>query len=784
VDEFQESPSSRKSSKVRKQESLTVGPRGLDSVGEVPGLHVCICVPGWLQDRAYGSALDQFEGSLAADVPCSQHVVLRWDSRRLYEMSLAFAKFWASKATVTTIQQAYPHALAAASSVAGAVAFAFALPLTVISCLDYIDNPWSVLLSRANAAGEALADVLVERSYGQRPVTLVGYSLGARVIFKCLESLAARGELGIVDNVYLLGAPVSADPERWKKVLPVVAGRIVHGYMAADWALAFFHRGCGHGVYVAGLRRVDVEGVENFDMALLGIDGHRDLKDCLPRAVRAIGVGSGYTVMPPAPLVPRRTSRAKKATANAGDAIVDVSDNKSDAGASSRPSGSASRSSDARASSAPPAHEDSSPPRLLQLTDGETCRSASPSRDMEVDSQWADDLEQMSAVAKDKSRAAEDAGRRGAKEKKKKKKKVPAWLSSLGAPWGGSGGGSNSSGNVAGDSGPAAPPPAPHERPRDTSQSSSSTQKGAVNGDAEWVPPPIVDPDSADAVVDNGDDDLHEDGMGAEGEIAEDAASDGGGGGGGGSGGFDWELQRRIWEEQERQLRENGVANAVVNIETGTKVVLGIGVELTGRRLKNFVPQDTELPAPCATDVYTNCVDEQEGILFRLYEHEIRTKYLPLNPYAPDADKYPKLLGELTLRWPSRAPKGKLRFAVSVAVDEAGDVVARAEERLREGGVGETAELTVRRADLCTMHERRELEAAENRRLAAEAAAAADEQALNKNVLLLEAPEQQTVLALPAPPPSSSAGSVPNAGTSEGRAPQHAATGGGPTGEK
>ena len=236
---------------------------------------------------------------------------------------MAFAKFWASKATVTAIQQSYPHALAAASSVAGAVAFAFALPLTVISCPDYIDNPWSILLSRENAAGEALADVLIERSYGQGTVTPLGYSPGARVIFKRLESLAERGALGIVGNVFLLGSPVTADPERWKNVFPVVAGRVVQGYMGMDWALEFFHRGCGHGVYVAGLRRVYCGGVENLDMSLLGMEGHRELKDALPRALRAIKVGSGFTSMPPAHLVKRKKSKTRKVVPEAGEGVVD-----------------------------------------------------------------------------------------------------------------------------------------------------------------------------------------------------------------------------------------------------------------------------------------------------------------------------------------------------------------------------------------------------------------------------------------------------------------------------
>ena len=67
---------------------------------------------------------------------------------------------------------------------------------------------------------------------GQRPVTLIGFSLGARVIFYCLKELAAhpRGA-GIVENAYLLGAPVPGNPEEWQPFSKVVAGRIVNAYI-------------------------------------------------------------------------------------------------------------------------------------------------------------------------------------------------------------------------------------------------------------------------------------------------------------------------------------------------------------------------------------------------------------------------------------------------------------------------------------------------------------------------------------------------------------------------
>ena len=63
--------------------------------------------------------------------------------------------------------------------------------LTKLSYL--IDNPWSNALDRAKQAGAVLADILINRRLGVRPVSLVGFSLGARVIFFALIELAKIG---------------------------------------------------------------------------------------------------------------------------------------------------------------------------------------------------------------------------------------------------------------------------------------------------------------------------------------------------------------------------------------------------------------------------------------------------------------------------------------------------------------------------------------------------------------------------------------------------------------
>jgi len=41
---------------------------------------------------------------------------------------------------------------------------------------------------------------------------------------------------------YLIGAPVPGDPDEWRKLVPVVAGRLVNAYGREDYVLAFLCR--------------------------------------------------------------------------------------------------------------------------------------------------------------------------------------------------------------------------------------------------------------------------------------------------------------------------------------------------------------------------------------------------------------------------------------------------------------------------------------------------------------------------------------------------------------
>jgi hypothetical protein len=146
-------------------------------------------------------------------------------------------------------------------------------PLGLMKAAKVIDNPFSIAKVRSEKAGLVLADAIIHKTQGERPVTLVGFSLGARVIYACLLSLAERGAFGLVENVVLFGAPVPASKEAWKSIRAVVAGRVVNVYSSQDYILAFLYRTSSIQLGVAGLQKIEVKGVENVDVGDR-VEGH------------------------------------------------------------------------------------------------------------------------------------------------------------------------------------------------------------------------------------------------------------------------------------------------------------------------------------------------------------------------------------------------------------------------------------------------------------------------------------------------------------------------------
>lgn len=164
------------------------------------------------------------------------------------------------------------------------------LPVVLTKLSYLLDNPWSVSLQRAETAGLILADTLIHRNLGVRPVTLVGYSLGARVIYYCLRELARVGAGGLVQNVYLFGCPVVVKNDEFAQAMSVVSGRFVNGYATNDWILGYLFRATSGGIgRVAGLAPVkDIEGVENVDVTDL-VPGHMSYRQAMPKVLKLVG---------------------------------------------------------------------------------------------------------------------------------------------------------------------------------------------------------------------------------------------------------------------------------------------------------------------------------------------------------------------------------------------------------------------------------------------------------------------------------------------------------------
>ncbi|KAK4172228.1 hypothetical protein QBC36DRAFT_197489 [Triangularia setosa] len=161
----------------------------------------------------------------------------------------------------------------------------------ILTKLSYlIDNPWTVSLDRANMAGLILADSLIDRNLGTRPVTLVGYSLGSRVIFSCLKELAKKGAFGLVQNVYLFGSPIVVNTDEYLRARSVVSGRFISGYNRNDWILGYLFRLTNGGIRrIAGLAPIEgIPGVENMDVSEWVV-GHMDYRTAMPRLLRECG---------------------------------------------------------------------------------------------------------------------------------------------------------------------------------------------------------------------------------------------------------------------------------------------------------------------------------------------------------------------------------------------------------------------------------------------------------------------------------------------------------------
>jgi hypothetical protein len=198
-------PSKRKGEECEKvgEEDAEDVQEGVGSVGGSPGCEEWVSLEDscfeWTVVRGEEEADEVAEESKKQDqngleeeqpaqvwpLPCGEQRVVLWEDSLLRSLGTAMHAFGQKEITEFSTQQMLKIG-------GGAVGAAVALPVSLLAMAANIDNPWTLACEKSKEAGELLANSIACGYYGARPVTLVGFSLGARVIYYALKALAAR----------------------------------------------------------------------------------------------------------------------------------------------------------------------------------------------------------------------------------------------------------------------------------------------------------------------------------------------------------------------------------------------------------------------------------------------------------------------------------------------------------------------------------------------------------------------------------------------------------------
>jgi len=263
----------------------------------------------------------------------SELYVVEWESELLMELygsSKEFQKDLAKKAAGEVAKKTALASLMAAVFV----------PSLILSLSNIIDEKWTLATERADEAGILLAQSLLNSTAGHRPVSLIGFSFGARMIISCLKELArnqsiwerhremketnvmsgstlskaasfrkslssmsikpneakevefSREPASIIEDVVLMGTVASVNASTWTSCRGVVAGRIVNCYSTKDMILALMYRSKNLTTTVlnppVGISSVKAPGVENYDVSHL-VAGHGEYAVAVQEILQLVG---------------------------------------------------------------------------------------------------------------------------------------------------------------------------------------------------------------------------------------------------------------------------------------------------------------------------------------------------------------------------------------------------------------------------------------------------------------------------------------------------------------
>jgi hypothetical protein len=266
----------------KKKEELPLSPIPSLKTPKIEGikLSTIISVSGWVTDVE-----DYIVPWKSVYAPASDRYCLVWCRQELIALSSALGGLIAKGAAGQAARYGVQHLLA------GGAGLVTALGPTVLlgaAAGMFIENAWTTAGERADKAGKLLAHLLIEGGTGGRPAVLIAHSMGSRAVMSCLVELTAMNAMGLVQDVILMGTPLTPDNDMWLKARRIVAGRFINCYSTNDWLLnVMFWQGVSKPA--AGLTPVPVAGIENVNVSDL-ISGHSDYMDKMTEILSVLSI--------------------------------------------------------------------------------------------------------------------------------------------------------------------------------------------------------------------------------------------------------------------------------------------------------------------------------------------------------------------------------------------------------------------------------------------------------------------------------------------------------------
>ncbi|MDT0691581.1 DUF726 domain-containing protein [Salegentibacter sp. F188] len=139
--------------------------------------------------------------------------------------------------------------------------------------LILINNWWHSAVRNSKQAGKKLANTFL--ACPDKEFILIGHSLGARVIFNCLEHIKRSGEETCIKEVHLLGGAVNSRKAKWNKTESTVKDKVYNYYSGNDSILKICYSAAMIDRYPIGLQSIDLPYFENID-STMDVFGHTE----------------------------------------------------------------------------------------------------------------------------------------------------------------------------------------------------------------------------------------------------------------------------------------------------------------------------------------------------------------------------------------------------------------------------------------------------------------------------------------------------------------------------